>query len=310
MTSIYYASKNVTLKSLFGVIFSGTWLLLCTVSASAAEENSAQVSQLKSPEARRMLENLEEQLNSAFLAIAEEERKAGSDLRSFNYSVQIPEKKQYIMGMVVDTRELQKGLRVVSVEPGSAADKVGLKLNDYIVEVDEVRITDAIEPEGLPYLLKPRVDDTLLLRVKSGNQYREVSMHIPGLYVPEVNLQVAVKQDKIVQEQATEAQCAILKFGSRSVALKMGSVALTEINDEKIPEIKNFALKTIPVPVGQHRIKVGRSKWPDGNAEGTIRTLDIEVKANTKYYIGSKNFYFNEWIPVVYKEEQAECTLD
>jgi len=310
MTSIYYASKKVTMKNLFSVIFSSICLLTYPVIASADDESFSEASQLKSPEARRMLESLEEQLNSTFLAIAEEERKVGNDLRSFNYSMQIPEKKQYMLGMVVDTRELQKGLRVVSVEPGSAADKVGLKLNDYIVEVDEVRITDAIEPEGLPYLLKPRVDDTLLLRVKSGNNYREVSMLVPGLYVPEMNLQVAVKQDNIAQEQATEAQCAILKFGSRSVALKMGSVALTEINDEKIPEIKNFALKTIPVPVGQHRIKVGRSKWPDGNAEGTIRTLDIEVKANTKYYIGSKNFYYDEWIPVVYKEEQTECTLD
>jgi predicted metalloprotease with PDZ domain len=105
------------------------------------------------------------------------------------------------------------GLAVTSTTRGSAAWDAGLNVNDVIILIDDVSISDALSTiklrtpqvalESLPVVAKKNIGDILKLKVKRDGIEKEISLKLKEN--PSVRLKAKI------DEQASAAQKAVLK---------------------------------------------------------------------------------------------------
>lgn len=106
-----------------------------------------------------------------------------------------------------------EGLAVTSTTRGSAAWDAGLNVNDVIILIDDVNISDALSTiklrtpqvalESLPVIAKKNIGDILKLKVKRDGIEKEISLKLKEN--PSVRLKAKI------DEQASAAQKAVLK---------------------------------------------------------------------------------------------------
>ncbi|MDN3585136.1 PDZ domain-containing protein [Pedobacter aquatilis] len=105
------------------------------------------------------------------------------------------------------------GLAITSTIRGSAAWDAGLNVNDVIISLDDVTVSDALSNiklrtpavslESLPLVAKKNIGDTLKLKIKRDGIDKEISLTLKAN--PSVRLKATI------DENATAAQKAVLK---------------------------------------------------------------------------------------------------
>jgi hypothetical protein len=273
------------------------------------------------------MQQLEKKIIGTLLTIAENEKKVGNDMQNFNYSLVIPAKKHVEIGLVVDTRELDKGINVVSVTPGSLADEAGIAIGDTIIEINEINVADAHKLNVIKYLWNFNSGQEMTLGVMSGSKYKRVTLVTSGIYLPQVNLKVGLPE-LLGEEDNNSQQCGFIYLGGKApryeglVGLRFKKINGTnkKINGP-LEGVRNLYTR---LPVGNNKLEFSL-----GTSSKFVKEMDIVIEANTQYYIAGMRFPKSvndkslksiarigtriernmdfEWRPVIWKTEQKYC---
>jgi hypothetical protein len=313
-------------------------LVICSLIAPI----HAQEAKLEPSESTEVLiQQLKKEIIGTLLTIAENEKKVGNDMQNFNYSLVIPSKKHVEIGLVVDTRELdKKGIHVVSVTPGSLADEAGIAIGDIIIEINEINVTDAYKLNVVKYLWNFNSGQEMTLGVMSGGKYKRVTLVTSGTQLPQVNLSIGLS-NSLTEEDNNSQQCGIIYLGRVPKDGSSFPLQFKKINGvNKKTSGLNGTIRKIytKLPVGNNKLEFElgtfnsnasykvNAIYPDRRA---VSEMDIVIEANTQYHIAAVRVPTSvndkplktikrtgtkierrkdlEWRPVIWKTTQKYC---
>jgi len=142
------------------------------------------------PSTQQLLMNLQKEIEETTLAIAKHESSTNKDIIDLNYSISLPEKQYANLGLLVNLTMKDLGYQVISVTPGSDADKLGIRVNDFIQKIDGVNVGELSKKTVIGTLYKVNPDDVISLGVESKGVYQELVVKVHGVLLPAITLNV------------------------------------------------------------------------------------------------------------------------
>ena len=298
--------------------------ILLLVMCSFIAPIHAQEAKLEHSESTEVLmQQLRNEIIGTLLTIAENEKKLGKDMKNFNYSLVIPSKEHIEIGMVVDARELDEGINVVSVTPGSLADEAGIAAGDTVIEINEINVADAHKLNVIKYLWNFNTGQEMTLGLMSGGKYKRVTLLTSVTYLPQVNLKIGLPE-LLGEKDNNSQQCGIVYLGTIPEDVNSHALQFKKINGVNKKVGKMFSR----LPVGHHKLefKLG-SAHSNAVFRGEVEEMDIVIEANTQYYVAAvrvpvddeplrndmttdtriENNMDTEWRPVIWKTKQKYC---
>jgi hypothetical protein len=262
-------------------------------------------------ESIELLEQLQEQIQGTLMAVAENERKAGRDMSTFYYSVELPAQHITNLGLVLDVVHSSSGYKVLSVTPGSTADKLKIKSGDQVLSINDIRITDASSNHAISELHNLIPGDKLELMINSGGEYKEISTLVTGQLIPRIQMEIGS------QEEYTDDSCGVVSiFLTPPHSKAIGTVKLYQVDDNRL-KTNRHSFRITP---GWHTIHVHKNL--DATAitgrpveEDKIKTIELNIDKDTTYYFGAqydesaKKQSPDDWVPVVWKSLNRDCSL-
>lgn len=164
-------------------IFNGLSLLVFLLSTALNVQATSY-----SPQSMMLLNQQTEDINKTIQLIAQHEATLGNKMTDLSYTVSLPSQSISELGLVLDFESAAKGFKVLSVTPGSYADQLLIKSNDFIVKVNDKNI-DTSSKNTLKQLFQ-RPQKITKIAFQSAGVYHETSTLIKALYLPEVNLTI------------------------------------------------------------------------------------------------------------------------
>ena len=155
-------------------------------------------------------------------------------------------------------------------------------------------------------------NEKLQLGINASGSYKDITSIAPGSYLQEIQLEVG--QNKISTTQTiTDRDCGIVTVGSFPPKNSgFAGVKFRRIDDLNI-SVKSRARK---VSVGKHLMSFSLgSLFTDVVHDGKQSSIEIDVKANVKYYIAAKASQPKqspyggnvEWQPVIWQTKSLDC---
>jgi hypothetical protein len=267
-----------------------------------------------SAESQLLLKQLEDEIVGTILAVINHEKAAGKNLADFKYSLSIPAKAYVELGMLIDTKDIKSGFKVVSLTKGSAADQAGIKINDVILEINGAKVAEIINVEAVRGLWHIEPYDELKLGIRtSSGLYKSIIVTVPGTYLPEITLKLGPIKEPILKKSVGDS-CGIVTVH----LIPPRELGLSTVKFRKIDELNVLPKKrSRRVSPGKHQIYFSKgSVFGDAVLGAAKRLIEIDVKANTKYYIAAKAIKDDQsiygekpssWEPVIWKTKTVEC---
>jgi hypothetical protein len=283
-------------------------------------------------------EALRERVERAVLEWMESRPDAlAGNAEALNLSFSLPEQRIADAGIVFDGTwdpgAEKDGLRIVTLRPGGAGSRMGLREGDRIVMVNgvdlrhlgETRDGRARAAEALSGLVAGHgPDQPLQIDVKRGNQQLSLSGPIDGRYLPPIHFALgqaavaAAADSEIGAAAASTRGCGeISSFATPPRARDLFPVIVTGIDGE---EWFGTTRSSWRVPAGTYRVRVvelisdqrlrvssaqrGYSKVIDITVEPD-RTYDLAARFNVdQRFRGPQGAY---WDPEVWRSEHKPC---
>lgn len=280
-----------------------------------------------SEESKALMDDLLTNIKQTLLAVAKAEQEAGSNIEDLHIEIAIPASLSTNLGLVLEPND-NKGLKVLSISPGSFAEHLKIQQGDHIVSINEVGLKMEGGREVLNELQDITPGDSITLGLERKGERLELTSVVNGEYLPAFRLEVG--QAELSKEldgsslsnelELSEDACGTVSVLFRPPETKrLYSLIITHINDRKVLSSKakyrlapgKYALRVqeqIDDPLLKRRRVV--SQRP--------KLLEVEVKANQTYYLAAKFItekrlrpQTNEfWEPVVWKvKEDSACKL-
>jgi hypothetical protein len=273
-------------------------------------------------ESEALIEKLVAQINSTVVAISEVERKAGNDLKDIHIVLDIPAKQSPNIGLVLDIDD-NNGYRVLSVSPGGLADSVNIAKGDIITAINDVDTVQVDGPSAFAILEQLTPGERVKIVFNRDGKYSTVQTQIIGQYSPPIKIELGVAKEDVFASQLDNeipqndeldhdnAACGrVSVFFKPPRSQQLHNVFINQIDDNNVNR-RDASFKLAP---GKHTIFL-HELIDDPFFTRRSRTiqkakpLDIEVKANTTYYLAAK--FIKEkrnkerkgeyWEPVVWK---------
>ncbi|MDT0580961.1 PDZ domain-containing protein [Brumicola blandensis] len=280
-----------------------------------------------SEESKALMDDLLTNIKQTLLAVAKAEQEAGSNIEDLYIEIAIPASLSPNLGLVLEPND-NKGLKVLSISPGSFAEHLKIQQGDHIVSINEVGLKMEGGREVLNELQDITPGDSITLGLERKGERLEITSVVNGEYLPAFRLEVG--QAELSKEldgsslsnelELSEDACGTVSVLFRPPETKrLYSLIITHINDRKVLSSKakyrlapgKYTLRVqeqIDDPLLKRRRVV--SQRP--------KLLEVEVKANQTYYLAAKFItekrlrpQTNEfWEPVVWKvKEDSACKL-
>jgi hypothetical protein len=267
-------------------------------------------------ESKQLLEQLQQHIEDTLRKISDIESQAGNDINGYLYSVEVPAKKEAIyIGLIMDEEKDLDGYRVLSVTPGSLADKLQIEEGDVILSINQIEISPSTRAQALHSLRALKAGDTLTMSILHRGSYRELDAKITTTHLPDYTLQVgshssANSSDEL--EECGEISISILPPETQD----MYQVSVNKIDGETVLNINgNFRLA-----LGSHTLELiehirdpyfARRRGEMKNA----KMLEIDVEPDIRFHLAAKFNRNNRsklveggyWDPVVWKKSKREC---
>jgi hypothetical protein len=272
---------------------------------------AATQSQNMTDESAELLEQLEEQIKGTLMAIAENESKVGRDMSTFYYSIEVPAQKITNLGLVLDVIHSASGYKVLSVTPGSAADRLKIKSGDQVLSINSIRIDDASSNSAISELHNLIPGDKLELTIKSEGQFREISTIVTGQLIPRIQMEFGS------EEEYVDESCGVVSiFLTPPQDKAIATVKIYQVDDDRL-KTNRHSFRITP---GWHTIYVYRN-YDASSVTGRkidpekIKSIEMNIDKNTTYYFGAqfKNTFkrqsADDWEPVVWKSVTRDCSL-
>ncbi len=295
----------------------GMWaLFLC---GSPYAEN-----QQFTPESEQLLNQLRGNIKGTLLAVAENEKRAGHNMVDFHFSMELPPQQMTNLGLILDVDSSANGYKVLSVTPGSTAEKLAIKSGDRILAINDVKINEVNSGDAIHQLNQLVAGQQIKLALQTNGNYKELSTKIAGQYIPGIRLEIGSQSLAGIETETAEPGSSAEACGEVTVFFKppqareIYPAVFNKIDDKHA--VRNW--HNYRLPVGKHIIylhehindtknllrRIGRQK---------AKPIEIEIKANTRYHLGAKFIRANRfktlkgrhWEPVIWKTSKAACSL-
>lgn len=275
------------------------------------------------PESTKLLSELQQQIRATLLAVSDNERSAGESMHDFHYSFSIPAQELTHLGLVLDLDNGNNGYEVLSVTPGSAADDLGIKSKDRVLEINGVKVASSTTESTVQLLNNLKPGDTLKLTVKSKEGKQELTSKLTGQYIPEMRLELGSDDSFVSMGAGGMGSANKTNKGCGIVSISTGPPKARDIYRASIQKVDKDHLKrdrsSYKLPVGKHTILLHEyidMKNLTVRVRSRAKPLEIEVKSNTTYHLGAKFDRDNAlkmhdgayWYPVVWKTSQQKCS--
>ncbi len=159
------------------------WLSLVVFLLSTAINGQAYT---YSQQSKALLDQQTEDIRKTVEVIAEHEAALGNDIGDLSYTVSLPSQSISDLGLVLNFSKAENGFKVLSVVPGSTADKLSIKHSDYIVKVNDKSINNSNKDTLKGLFQHP--ENIIKIAFVSAGVYQEKNILVKYLYLPEVNL--------------------------------------------------------------------------------------------------------------------------
>lgn len=290
------------------LIMAFTGLALISSSVLAATDNDSYT-----PESQKLLNSLQDEIRSTLIAVSKYETQAGKDMRNFHYTLALPAHEITYLGMVLNLDNEENGFEVLSVTPGGSADKLAIKSQDRVLEINNIKVNSSNKDATIAALRNLRRGDSLDLVVSSANETRELTTKLEGQYVPPINIEFGLNENS-ASMSGSQGGCGIVSISTRPPESRdIYPATFHKINKDHLKRNRNNFI----LPVGKHTIYLHDGIDDQQMRKRNIKAKPIEivVKANTVYHLGAK---FNRskkyktvngdyWTPVIWKTATREC---
>lgn len=160
------------------------FLLSTAINAKVGSDNQQSIT---------LLAQQTEDINTTIQLIAQHEATLGNKITDLSYTISLPSRSIIELGLILDFENSEKGYKVLSVTPGSYADKLLIKSNDYIVKVNG-KVINSFSKSALKKLFQ-QSEQITKIAFKSAGIYQEVIIKLEDFYLPEAKLTIG--QDKL-----------------------------------------------------------------------------------------------------------------
>ena len=120
-------------------------------------------------ESTKLLSQLQEQIRVTLLAVSNNERVAGKNMNDFHYLFSLPAQKITYLGLILELDNTDNGYEVLSVTPGSTADKLEITVTDVLGHVIETHKAEPGASLTVGINLQPGM---YLIQVRQGQTYK------------------------------------------------------------------------------------------------------------------------------------------
>jgi len=241
-----------------------------------------------SQDSKLLLKNLQRKIIHTLLYVSENEMKAGKDMRNFNYQFSLPVNQHINLGLVIGAYKPKLGYEVISVTPSSEAEKQGIKVHDYITEINHVPVEKIKSSEILNVLYKLKVDQNLTLGVKSNKELKIISPKLSAVEIPNLYFKVGegVESKSTAKQNYPENSCAKVSVHIKppSSMGRFGAVNFERIDNNVVSD----DLNTIQLRPGHHQFHFARTNFYGGPTYGKMAPIEIEIKPNKRYFIATR----------------------
>lgn len=144
-------------------------------------------------------------------------------------TIEQPERQSFELGAVIDVRKPDAtGLPVVAISPGSAAERLGLKVGDRLLGVNGQDVAGAVAPGTVLLQALQNGDGDLTMQVLRGSAQMTLAGSVDLVTLPAYRL--------VLQPSATTAAngCGYLSGGAE-IAADVRKVDILSINGEPAP---------------------------------------------------------------------------
>jgi len=274
------------------------------------------------PESQQLITKLKQEISNTLLTISQIETAAGNETANKVIYLEKDARSIFELGMMIDTDYPDEGLKVTSVTKNSAAESVGIKINDMIVKVNDVRVSSKTLSLALSQLTNVDNKEKLIISFLHKNKLSEVSILVNKLHVPSYSLAIGSRLSKNVKTEAgkiLKQSCGRISVSSHPLETRFLFPASihTVDGDQKIRGRNSFVL-----PVGKHTVYLHEkisSRYISSRGHGAqqAKGIEIDVQANATYHLAAK-FNPNKklkvrkgeyWQPVVWKKSERSCVL-
>lgn len=278
-----------------------------SVSASETEQNK------KTEQINRLLQEVAYKISQ--LANSEE-----SDIKDFHYVAEIPARSKASLGLTLDPNYSNRGLKVLSVLPGSTSDESGIMAGDLLVDINGNGISQENAKERIAELASMSAGESVTLGLVRGNEKLTKSLRLNEQYIPSVRVEVgdSSNAEVIIEKSSLNADACgrVSVFFTPPKALDLYPVTFYTIDGEGVLTSRH----SFKLPVGKHRIQL-HEQIDDFRLKRRSKSivqrkeLIIDVQENTTYYLAAK-FDSSEkltldndkiWEPIVWKQVENRC---
>ncbi len=275
-------------------------------------------------ESQILINNLLQQVRTTMTAVATAEREAGNSLENLNFTLEIPAGISPNLGLVLDVNDPQ-GFKVLSVSPGSVADKLSISPNSLITAINGKNTYNQNRDDAFTELENAMPGDMMKIKLVNDGQIKTLDASIDGQYTPAIHIEI--RGDDLNNQSNTSTTnidkadnaCGVVSvFNKPPITRDLHFAKVTQIDEDGVNRQRvNFIL-----PVGKHIIHVQefisdsmfrRRSFSVQDA----KTIEIDIKPNTTYHLAAK---FNRklrneqkngdyWDPVVWKTQTKACEL-
>jgi len=261
-----------------------------------------------SHESQVLLKNLQRKITNTLLYVSENESNAGNDIKDFNYHFSLPANKHINLGLVIGAYKTKQGYEVISVTPGSEADKKGIKAHDFITKINQVEVENLSSKEILNSLYNLQPDQRITLEVKSGDNLKTIFSKLSVIERPRVYFNLGElnnDSEQSAKQNYPENSCGQITVNVRPPK-SMGN--LRGIRFRKIDNsIVSFDINSTKLSPGRHRLDFNVASFYTERVHNKIPPIEMDIAPNTHYFLAAK--WINKSARIVkwrIKSEQCE----
>ncbi len=271
-----------------------------------------------------VIDELQNQIKSSLLTIAEIEKNAGNNGSNIYYAFELPEQNLINFGLVLDVENPADGFNILSVSPGSEADKLGVVAGSKLIKINDININKQTSEQSLSVLQNLAINDPVSMIVATDKETKTINTTIKGTNLPAVKLEIgttttqAVLNDNLNNDDANANECGeVSVFFRPSEVKKLYNAYITSINGDGVNRMKkSFRLKPGKYQFKLHELIDDPFFKRRGNRLQKAKVLEINVKPNVRYDLAAK-FLTNKrlslrddfWEPVIWRTSERKCEL-
>lgn len=239
-----------------------------------------------------------------------------------NLTIEEPARSFYHFGAVLD-----KSFAVITVTPGSDAQRAGVKAGDKLMAVNGRMFNNDDIAQVLAYMNDLQDGDTISVQVKRGAGQLTFSSIVKRQTLPAWRLQLNPDNPQAVSEMAATDCGFVSVFYNPPLSLHKHALAINEIKaiDFKGSLFFRAQEQVLKVPAGDIELTVQELISSDAikryrsdlqrRKSNATKTFKLKIEPNTVYHLAAEYFADKSerqdkkdyWQPIVWKTTERSC---